>query len=138
MSLKNIIKTIENQAREDAGRIIRESEDKARTIKAQAKDEAEAEARTYLEEAERKSRMEAGRILTQARLDKRLRILGRKKEIIDGIIADAFKQQGLHGRTLKKTVVMKDGQKQESLDQSRLKEELRPELERAILDTLRI
>ncbi len=138
MSLKNIIKTIEDQAREEAGRIIRESEDKARDIKERARKEAETDARAYLEEAERKARMETGRILTQARLDKRLNVLGRKKDIIDEIITDAFNQVGLQAKSLKKTVVMKDGQKQEPLDEFRLKEELRPDLEKVILDILKI
>lgn len=138
MSLKNIIKTIETQAREEAGRIIRESEDKALDIKERARKKAEADARAYLKEAERKARMEAGRILTQARLNKRLTILGRKKDIIDEIIADAFNQVGLQENDLKITVVMKDGQRQESMNWSRLKEELRPELEKVILDTLKI
>ncbi len=138
MSLENIIKTIEAQARDEAARIIQESEEKAQVVKAKAQQNAEAEARIYLEEAERKARMEAGRIMTQARLDKRMRILSLKKDIIDGIIEDAFKQEGMRENDLKIIVIMKDGQKQESLDSSRLKEELRPELEKIILDTLKI
>lgn len=138
MSLENIIKTIEAQARDEAALIIQESEEKARDVKARAQQDAEEEARIYLEEAERKARMEAGRIMTQARLDKRMRILSQKKDIIDGIIEDAFKQEGMQVKDLKITVIMKDGQKQESLDRSRLKEELRPELEKVILDTLKI
>ncbi|MFW6136499.1 MAG: V-type ATP synthase subunit E family protein [Candidatus Aminicenantaceae bacterium] len=138
MSLENIIKTIEDQAAREAGRIVRESEDKARDIRERARREAEAEARVYLEESERRARLEAGRIVSQARLDKRLKILSQKKEIIDEIIAEAFKQKGLSWKDLKKTVVMKDGEKLESLDELRLREELRPELEKDILDVLKI
>ncbi len=138
MSLENIIKTIEDQADREAGRIIRESEDKARDIRERARREAEAEARAYLEESERKARLEGGRIVSQARLDKRLKILSQKKEIIDEIIAEAFKQEGLSRKDFKKTVVMKDGEKLESLDEVRLREELRPELERDILEVLKI
>jgi hypothetical protein len=138
MSLKHILETIEAQSCEDTARIIRESEEKAQAIKERARKEAESEAAAYLEEDERKANMEAGRILTQARLDKRLHVLGRKKEIIDGIIAEAFKQKGLKGQVLKKTVVLKDRQKQEFLDENRLQEELRPELERIIVSELKI
>ena len=138
MSLKNIIHTIEDQARQEAGRIIKESEKKAREIKDRARKEAETDSQKYMEESERRARMESGRILTQARLDKRLRILAEKKEIIDAVIEEAFTKSGISEKKLQKTVVTKKGEQKESWDKSRIKEDLRPELEKVIGEVLEI
>ena len=138
MSLKKILEKIVAEAQDKAEAIIAESEAKAEEIKASARKEAGRVAESYLTEARRQAEMEAGRRVTQARLQRKIQLLACKKELIDEVLEKAF-AQGTQGKiTLTRTVVFKDGEKEESWDPEMLKLELRPQLENFIADLLKI
>jgi V/A-type H+/Na+-transporting ATPase subunit E len=138
MGLDDILKKISSQAESEAHKIVEESKQKARQIKKNAEMEASKQAEEYLLLEKRRAEMEATRIMTQARLDKKMKILFAKKEIISQVLDEAF-DQALKGKEdLKKTVVMKDGEKQSTLDKKRIKDELRPEMEGQIAEDLKL
>jgi len=138
MGLDEILKKISSQAESEAHKVVEESQEKARQIKKNAEMEASKQAEEYLLHEKRRSEMEATRIMTQARLDKKMKILFCKKEIIGQILDEAF-DQALKGRKgLKKTVVMKDGEKRSALDKKRIKDELRPGMEGKIAEDLKL
>ena len=90
------------------------------------------------EETERKVRLEASRIITQARLEKRIKILSWKKELIDEILEKALQKADLGEEKLKKKIILKDGEREEFYHKDRLLEEIRPKLENYILKILKI
>lgn len=138
MGLDEILKKISSQAESEAHKVVEESQEKARQIKKSAEMEASKQAEEYLLHEKRRAEMEATRIMTQARLDKKMKILFCKKEIISQVLDEAFDQALKGKKDLKKTVVMKDGEKQSVLDKKRIKDELRPEMEGQIAEDLKL
>lgn len=138
MSLEKIVEKIINDARAEAGRITQESQKKAAEIKETAQEEASRLAAALVEEAQRKANLEASRLITQARLEKRIHLLSRKKELIEEILGKALQKANIHEEALRKKIILKDGEQEESYDQNKLLEELRPKLENYILEVLKV
>jgi len=138
MSLETILRKIADDAALEAEDILREGRKKADEIKEKAKDEAEELAEGLIEEGAKQGRLEASRIVTQARMEKRLRILSIKKNLIDHALEQALKKQRLDRGKLKRIVVLKDGQREEEFDYRRLKDELRPKVEKEIVKLLKL
>lgn len=138
MSLEKILKKIIDDAQSEVDKIILESEGKAEEIKEKAHEEALNLAEALMKEEERKAQLEASRLITQARLEKRISILSRKKELIDEVLEKAFQKRELGKERLKRKIILKDGEKEEPYDEQRLKEELRSKLENEIIEALKI
>jgi vacuolar-type H+-ATPase subunit E/Vma4 len=138
MSLEKILERISHDAQAEVNKIISESKKKAKEIKDAAQKEADGLAAALIEEAERKARLEASRLLTQARLDKRIKILSWKKELIEEILEKALQKANIGEEKLKKKIILKDGEREEFYDRDKLLEELRPKLENYILKVLKI
>jgi len=138
MSLEKIVDTIIADARKEAEEIILESRKKAEEIRQTARREAEEKAAARLAEADREARLQAGRILTQARLEKKLLVLRQKRDLIDQVLTRAFESDSLRPVKLKRTVVVKDGEREEVFGREKLIAELRARLESEILDLLKI
>lgn len=138
MSLEKILQKIESDAQAEAKRIILESEKKANQIKENAQKEASELAKALLEDAEREAQLEASRLITQARLEKKINLLARKKDLIEEVLDRAFREKSLGRKRLKKKIILKDGEREESFDQEKLKDELRPTLENYIVEVLKI
>ncbi len=138
MSLEKIVEKILQDAQIEADRIIQESLQKAEEIKEKARTEGEERARALLEEVERQAKHDASRLVTQARLEERIKLLSCKKILIDETLDKVFQKQDLKKDKLRRTVVMKDGEKEESLDLDELKHQLRPRLEKEIAEVLTI
>ncbi|MCD6517560.1 MAG: hypothetical protein J7L72_09125 [Candidatus Aminicenantes bacterium] len=138
MGLDDILKKISYQGDAEAHQIIDESRNKAEQIKTNAEQEALKEAGAYLSEEQRRAEMEATRILTQARLDKRMKILFFKREVINKVMDEAFEQALKGEQTLKKKVIMKEGEKQSVLDGEKVKDELRSLIEGLIAEDLKL
>jgi vacuolar-type H+-ATPase subunit H len=138
MSLEKILKKIIEDAQSEADKIILESEKKAGEIKEKARQEAANLAEALIKEEERKGRLEASRLVTQARLERKISILSRKKELIDHVLEKAFQKGVLGKEGLKRKIIMKDGEREEPYDEKRLKEELRLKLENEIIEALKI
>ena len=138
MSLEKILERITQDAQAEADKIISESKKKAEEIKKNARKDAERSAAALIEEAERKARLEASRLITQARLEKRIKVLSWKKELIDEILEKALQKANLGQEKLKKKIILKDGERDEFYHQDKLLEELRPKLENYILKVLKI
>jgi vacuolar-type H+-ATPase subunit E/Vma4 len=138
MSLEKILERITHDAQAEADKILSESKRKAEEIKETAQKEAEGLAEALIEEAERKARLEASRLITQTRLEKRIKILSWKKELIDEILEKALQKANLGQDKLKKKIILKDGEREESYHRDKLLEELRPKLENYILKVLKI
>lgn len=138
MSLEKILKKIIDDAQSEADKVLKESKNKADEIKEKGREEATNLAEALIKEEERKGELEASRLITQARLERRISILSRKKELIDGVLEKAFKKGGLGKEGLKRKVILKDGEKEEPYDEERLKDELRLRLENEIIEALKI
>jgi len=138
MGLDDILKKISSQGEAEARQVIDESRNKAEQIKAHAELEAFKEADIYLAEEKHRAEMEATRIRTQARLDKRMKILVFKKEIINKVMDEAFDQALKGEKALQIQVIMKDGEKQSVLDREKIKDELRPVIEGLIAEDLKL
>ncbi|MFB0564991.1 MAG: V-type ATP synthase subunit E family protein [Candidatus Aminicenantaceae bacterium] len=138
MSLEGILEKINKDAQAEADKIIKESNKKAREIIDSARKEASALAAALIEEAERKAQLESSRIITQARMEKRIKILSRKKEIINEILEKALAKADFKEEELKKKIVFKEGEREESYSREKLIEELRPRVENYILEVLKI
>jgi len=136
MSLENILQKINEDARAEVNRIIEGSKAKAEEIKDQARTEALAQSEALLLEEERKGKLEASRIVTQARLQKKLDVLACKKELIDEVLAKAFRMKRVEGSTLMRKVILKDGEREESFDEQKMMDEIRPQLEKFICEIL--
>jgi len=138
MSLEKILKKIVDDGQAEADRIIFENQKKAEEIKENARKETLELAEALLKEAEQQGNLEANRLITHARLEKRINILSRKKELIDEVLEKAFVKESLGKKSLKRKIILKDGEIEESFDEKKLKEELRPGLESYIAKVLRI
>jgi vacuolar-type H+-ATPase subunit E/Vma4 len=138
MSLEKIIERILAEAQVEAERIIQESRIKADDIREKARIEGQERAKALLDEVERQGKLEASRLITQARLEKRIKILSCKKELIDEVLARAFQKENIAHKGVRQKIIMKDGEKEVSFDQERLKQELRPMLERDIAEALKL
>jgi len=138
MSLEKILKKIVDDGQAEADRIILENQKKAEEIKENARKETLELAEALLKEAEQKGNLEANRLITHARLEKRIKILSRKKELIDEVLEKAFVKESLGKKSLKRKIILKDGEIEELFDEKKLKEELRPGLESYIAKVLKI
>lgn len=138
MSLEKILKKIVDDGQEEADRIILENQKKAEEIKENARKETLELAEALLKEAEQQGNLEANRLITHARLEKRINILSRKKELIDEVLEKAFVKESLGKKSLKRKIILKDGEIEELFDEKKLKEGLRPGLESYIAKVLKI
>jgi vacuolar-type H+-ATPase subunit E/Vma4 len=138
MSLESILEKIGREAQAERDKIIHESRDRAEKLKEEARREAEEQAVQLLHESDREARLEAHRLVTQARLQKRLRLLSLKKDLVDAVLEQAFSSQVSSSVSLKRQVVLKEGVREETLDRETVKQELRPQLEGFIADLLKI
>ena len=138
MSLEKILKKIIDDAKNEADRIILESKKKAEEIKKSSQEEASYLAKAFMKEARRKADLEESRLITQARLEKKISILSCKKELINGVLEKAFQMEIGGNQPLKRRLICKDGEKEESLDVDKLKEELHSRLESFIAEMLKI
>jgi len=138
MSLEKILKKIVYDGQAEADRIILENQKKAEEIKENARKETLELAEALLKEAEQQGNLEANRLITHARLEKRINILSRKKELIDEVLEKAFVKESLGKKSLKRKIILKDGEIEELFDEKKLKEELRPGLESYIAKVLKI
>lgn len=138
MSLEKIVEKVLADAQAEADRIIKESHLKGDEIKEKARQQGQEHAEALLEEVERQGRLEANRLITQARLEKRIKILACKKELIDEVLHRAFQREKFEEKGLKQKIIMKDGEKEVLFDQEKLKQELRPRLENVIIEELKI
>jgi len=138
MSLENILDKILEEAQSEAERILRESRQKAEEITQNARKQGEVQADAIIEQAERQGNLEASRLVTQARLEKRIKLLDSKKALIDEVLEKAFQKQESDKIRLKRKIIRKDGEREEFIDQKKLKLELRPRLEKDIAEVLKI
>jgi len=138
MSLEKIVKKIGDDAQAEEARITLESQKKAEEIKEAAKKEASELAQVLVREVERQANLEASRIITQARLEKRIKVLSCKKELINEVLERAFQKEGVDKKELRRKIILKDGEKEESFDEEKLKAELYPKLENYIAQLLKI
>jgi vacuolar-type H+-ATPase subunit E/Vma4 len=138
MSLEKILNTILEDAQAEAVGVVKESQSKAEEIKEAARSEAEELASAIHSEEERMGRLEASRLITQARLEGRIDILQAKKEIIEDILGEALSKERDGIQTLKRTIILKKGEREEAFDESRLLEKIRPQMEKLISDTLEL
>ena len=138
MSLEKILDKILEEARREAEQILLESRQKAEEITQSARKQGEMQANVILEQAELQGNLEASRLVTQARLEKRIKILTCKKDLIDEVLEKAFQDQKGSQIGLKRKIIRKDGEHEEFIDQEKLKQELRPKLEKDIAEVLKI
>jgi vacuolar-type H+-ATPase subunit E/Vma4 len=136
MSIENILQKISEDAQAEVNAIIDEIKTKAEEIKDQSHRESLTQSETLLLEEERKGKLEASRIVTQARLQKKLDILSCKKDLIDEVLAKAFQKERLDGSSLTRKVILKDGEREESFDEQKMKDEIRLQLEKYICEIL--
>lgn len=138
MSLEKILNTIIGDAQTEAVAIVKESQSKAEEIKETARKEALELAEALHADEERQGRLEASRLITQARLEGRIDILSTKKEIIEDVLAKALDKEHSSIEKLKRQIIMKEGEREEAFDESRLLDEIRPQLEKFINDALKL
>jgi vacuolar-type H+-ATPase subunit E/Vma4 len=138
MSLEKILNTIIKDAQAEAVAIVKESQSKAEEIKDAARKEAEELALAIHTEEKRMGRLEASRLITQARLEGRIDILSTKKEIIENVLEEALDRERSGIKKLKRQIILKGGEREEAFDESRLLDEMRPQLEKFINDALKL
>ncbi len=138
MSLENIVHKIMEDAQAGANQILSQSKDKADRIKQEARKTAEKQVELLLRKEEREAQLEGHRMVTQARLEKKLYILSIKKQLINDVMEKAFQKKNLAKAGLERRIILKEGEKKELLDENKLKEELRPDLENYIVEILKI
>ncbi|MGD8534524.1 MAG: V-type ATP synthase subunit E family protein [Candidatus Aminicenantes bacterium] len=138
MSLEKILDKIVDDANAEADKIRLESLKKAEKIKEDAEKEASELADAMVEEAKRQGQLEASRLITQARLETKINILSRKKELVQEVMEKAFQKKILGKKSLKRTIITKEGEREEAVDEARLKEELRSRLENEVIEILGI
>jgi vacuolar-type H+-ATPase subunit E/Vma4 len=138
MSLEKILNTIIEDAQAEAVGIVKESQRKAEEIKEAARLEAEELALAIQAEGERLGRLESSRRITQARLEGRIDLLATKKKIIEDVLAEALNRERTRLKKLKRLIISKSGEKEEALDENRLLDEIRPQLEKFINDALKL
>jgi vacuolar-type H+-ATPase subunit H len=138
MSIEQIVEKIIAEGRAEADKIIQESRKKAADLRTAAEKEAAEKAAAYLKETEREASLQANQITAQARLEKKIALLRQKRDLLDEVLRKAFGQMPADEIRLKRQVVAKDGIREESFDPDKLLEEVRPRLERDVLETLKI
>jgi vacuolar-type H+-ATPase subunit E/Vma4 len=138
MSLEKILNTIIEYAQAEAVAIVKESQSKAEEIKETVRKEALELAEALHAEEKRQGRLEASRLITQARLEGRIDILSTKKEIIEDVLAKALDKERSSIEKLKRQIIMKEGEREEAFNESRLLDEIRPQLEKFINDALKL
>ena len=138
MSLEKILDKILEEARLEVEQILQENHQKAEEIAKNARKQGEMQASAILDQAERLGNLEASRLVTQARLEKRIKILRCKKDLIDQVLEKAFQKQKGEKIELKRKVIRKDGEQEELVDEQKVKQELRPRLEKDIAEVLKI
>ncbi len=138
MSLEKILKKILDDAQAEADNIIVESRKKADEIKGSVLKEASGLAGALIKEAERRGQLDASRIVTLARLEKKIKILAFKKELVEKALEAAFQESVGSKNKLKRKIITKKGEREEPYDAERLKEELRTRLENEIIEALKI
>ena len=138
MSLERIIEKILAEAGGEADRITGESREKAEGIRRAAREESGRLAGRILQAAEREGNLEASRILTQARLEKRVQILSRKRELVEEVLRNAMADPALSRKGMKRKIVMKQGEREEDMDRAGLADDLRIKLEKFILEALNL
>lgn len=138
MSLEKILSKILEEAQGEGEKIILESRKKAEEIKQNARKQGEMQAKVLVEQVERQGNLEASRMVTQARLEKRIKVLRCKKELIDEVLDKAFQKQKGEKIGLKRKIIRKDRDEEEFVDHEKLKKELRPKLEKTIAEVLKI
>jgi vacuolar-type H+-ATPase subunit H len=138
MGLEHIVEKIIAEGKAEAEKIVQESLKKAADIQTEAEKEAAEKAAAYLKEIEREASLQANQIMAQARLEKKISLLRQKRALLDEVLRKAFSQMAPDEIRIKRQVVVKDGTREEPFDADRLLEELRPRLERDILEALKI
>ncbi len=138
MSLDIIIAKVLDDARAEAGRILAEYRGKADELKAAEARLAEDQAEALRREAADEAALKAGRIVTQARLERRIELLAARKALVDEVLERALAKGPLRDRVLSKTIVSRDGETREPFERAKLLEEIRPGLENAIAEILKI
>ena len=138
MSLENILNKIAADAQEQRDRILEEAQSKAAEIRAKAEMEGKQQSETLLNEAVREAELEGHRLVTQARLQHKLRMLSIKRELVEEVLAKAFLAQDRKALSLKRTVVMKEGEQEEDFDLAQILDLLRPILEDQVAGMLEI
>jgi vacuolar-type H+-ATPase subunit H len=138
MSLEKIIERILSDAQQEAERIVAGSREKAENLTRTAEREASESSAAYLREAEREADLQANQIMAQARLEKKMALLRQKRELLDEVLKKAFSQTAGSQVRLKRQIVLRDGTREEEFDRDRLLQELRPQLEKDIVEVLKI
>ena len=138
MSLEKILNTIIEDAQAEAVEIVKENQSKAEEIKESARAEALELASAIHMEEERLGHLEASRLVTQARLKGRIDILSTKKKIIEDILKEALSRERGIIKALKRTIILKNGERVEAFDENQLIEEIRPQMEKLISETLEL
>jgi vacuolar-type H+-ATPase subunit H len=138
MSLDIIIAKVLEDARAEAGRILAEHRRRADELRAEEARRAETQAEAVRRESGNEAALEAGRIVTQARLKRRIELLAARKALVDEVLEQALAKGPLRDRALSKTVVSRDGETEEPFERAKLLEEIRPGLENAIAEILKI
>ncbi len=138
MSLENILNKIAADAQKQRDRIIEEAQSKAAEIRAKAEAKGKQQAELLLKESVREAELEGHRLVTQARLQHKLRTLSIKRELVEEVLTKAFQAQDREALSLRRTVVMKDGEQEEDFDEAQILDELRPLLEDPVAGMLKI
>jgi len=138
MSLEHIVEKIIAEGKAEAERIVQETRKKAADIRTAAEKEAAERAAAYLKESEQGATLQANQIMAQARLEKKIALLRQKRDLLDEVLRKAFSRTAPDEIRLKRQVVVRNGTREEPFDRDRLLEELRPRLERDILEALKI
>lgn len=138
MSLDIIIAKVLDDARAEADRILAEHRGKAEALLAAETRLAETQADAVRREAADEAALEAGRIVTQARLERRIGLLAARKALVDEALERAFAKVPVRHRALSKTIVSRGGETEEPFERARLMDELRPGMENAIAEILKI
>ena len=71
-------------------------------------------------------------------METKINILSQKKELIKEVMEKAFQKKILKIESLKRTIITKEGEREESFDEVRLKEEIRSRMENEIIEVLGI
>lgn len=138
MSLETIIEKINLEAQNKRDSILNESTLRAEKIVAEAEMVGKKQAESLVTSARQEAELEAHRLVTQTRLENKLKLLSVKKQLIDEVLDRAFQAENISSAMLKRKLILKDGEQEESIEKIRLKNELRPKVESLIAGVLKI
>jgi vacuolar-type H+-ATPase subunit H len=138
MSLDIIVAKVLDDARAEADRLLAEHRRKAEELVREEARKAEESAEAVRREAAAEAEVEAGRIVTGARLERRIGLLAARKAIVDEVLEKALAGLPAGHRALSKTIVSRGGEKKEAFDRADLLDDVRPGLENAIAEILKI